>query len=472
MSSTPISVSWPNPIPLQEECDVLVVGGGPGGLGAAVAAARQGMRTTLVEQYGFLGGMATAGEVAPFMDNHFHGQPLDSGIFEQWLDRIGEYGGRLDNSRIFDPHAAALAAEDLCLEAGVRLLYHHRLAHVQTTGRRVDFVALHSKSGFTATKAKVYVDSTGDGDLAAMAGCEFEIGTGRSAHCQPMTLCFKVAVDPADLPAGQTAFSHLAGQWGEMNRRWDAAKAAGRVDCPREGVLIFPTVQRHVVHFNTTRVIHHDATDGRQLSQAQIQSRRQLRQILCWLKEEFPAFKRSRLYSMAPQIGVRESRRILGRAYVTRADYQAARTYPDAIARITYPIDIHNPEGSGTEIVFLPKNAWYEIPLGCLLPKAIDNLAIASRCISVDHAVHSSCRVMPPVCSFGQAAGTAAAMAIGQKVEVAQVDGVALRQELIRQGRFLQPMGQPQVDGQAADWHTHDQRPAGHAQRRARTYSA
>jgi glycine/D-amino acid oxidase-like deaminating enzyme len=432
-----LPVTLPRQLPLAQESQVLVVGGGPGGIGAAVAAARQGADVLLVEHYGFLGGMASAGEVNPFMPNNLKGKPLDAGIYTEWRDRMATYGGT-DGGDTFDPNCARLAAEDLCLEAGVRLLYHHRAVHVERTGRRIDAVVLHSKSGLYLAKAANYIDSTGDGDLAALAGCTFEFG-GASGHCQPMTLCFKLKLDPQDVPAEQRDDPHRALRqiMPQIQELWKQAQADGRVECPRENVLLFRGVDRGVVHFNTTRVIHRNATQGAELSDAEIQARRQLRQIFALLKSAVPLFAHASIYSIAPQIGVRESRRILGRNYVTAADYEAGRTFPDAVARVTYPIDIHNPDGTGTVLKHLPPGRWYEIPFGCLLPREVDNLAVGSRCISVDHAVHSSVRVMPPVCSLGQAAGTAAAMATAAKIDVSQVDGLALRQNLIAQGRNL-----------------------------------
>lgn len=441
-----LKVTLPDQLPVTHEADIIVAGGGPGGIGAAVAAARCGANVLLVEHYGFLGGMATAGEVNPFMPNHFDGQSLDTGIFEQWLDRMSQYGGTR-GGRIFDPNVARLAAEDLCLDAGVKLLYHHRTAHVQKREgdpRHIEALVLHSKSGLTAAKAKQFIDSTGDGDVAAMAGCAFEYGAAPGKHGQPMTMCFKLKLDPRNFSdeakaTGKDLYQLTMEQYDLIQRAYKQAQADGRIDCPRENVLMFRCVEDDVVHFNTTRVIHHASIDGAQLSEAEIIARRQIRQLFDVLRAEVPAFKDARLYSIAPQIGVRESRRITGRAYVTMEDYQAGRTFPDGIARVTYGVDIHNPDGTGTLIVHLPKDAWYEIPFGSLLPRDVDNLVIGGRSISVDHAVHSSVRVMPPVVSLGQAAGTAAAMAVSRGVDVCRIDGVELKQKLIEQGRNLVP---------------------------------
>lgn len=443
MSDASFSVNLPGELPLKHTADVIVIGGGPGGIGSAVSAARGGADVLLVEHYGFLGGMATAGEVNPFMPNHHDGKSLDSGIFEEWLNRMGTYGGRMGESRVFDPGAARLAAEDLCLEAGVRLLYHHRIAHVETADNKITGVVLHSKSGLTVAKAKQYIDSTGDGDLAAMAGCEFKFGSEDTGFAQPMTMCFKLKLSetarPADVCGGDLFQNMMKDQYDLIQEVYKKAQEDGRIDCPRENVLMFRGVDRDVVHFNTTRVIKHDATDGDALSEAEVMARKQIRQLVEVLRAEVPAFKDCQLYSIAPQIGIRESRRIMGRAFVTTQDYMDGRTYPDGIARVTYPIDIHNPNGTGTVLLHFPKEAWMEVPFGSLLPKDIDNLGIGARCISVDHAVHSAVRVMPPVVSLGQAIGTAAAMAIKADIDICEVDGAALKDELIKQGRNLIP---------------------------------
>ncbi|MAX23335.1 MAG: FAD-dependent oxidoreductase, partial [Phycisphaeraceae bacterium] len=437
MSESTFSVHFPTELPVKHTADVIVIGGGPGGIGAAVSAARGGADVLLVEHYGFLGGMATAGEVNPFMPNHHDGKSLDTGIFTEWLDRMGTYGGRLGDSRVFDPGAARLAAEDLCVEAGVRLLYHHRVAHVETADKKITGIVLHSKSGLTAAKAKQYIDSTGDGDLAALAGCEFKFGSEDTGFAQPMTMCFKLKLSesarPADVTNGDLFQNMMKDQYDLIQEVYKKAQADGRIECPRENVLMFRGVDRDVVHFNTTRVIKHDATNGDSLSEAEVLARKQIRQIVKVLSEEVPAFKGCQLYSIAPQIGIRESRRIMGRDFVTVQDYMDGRTYADGIARVTYPIDIHNPNGTGTVLLHFPKEAWMEVPFGCLLPKDIDNLGIGARCISVDHAVHSAVRVMPPVVSLGQAIGTAAAMAVKAGKDICQVEGAAVKEELIKQ---------------------------------------
>jgi hypothetical protein len=434
-------------LPILADCDVLVAGGGPGGLGAAVMAARAGARTVLVERYGFLGGMAASGEISPFMPNHSGGRSLDHPVYAEWVARMYSYlpedartkhSGNVDEDWVppLSKDAAMLAAEDLCMAAGVRLLYHHWVADViceeHEKRRRIDAVVLVSKSGYSAARAKVFVDCTGDGDLAALAGCECEMG-GPSGHCQPMTLCFKLS--HIDIPA---LHAWGAPNWrGKITELYLEAKKNGQIHCPREDVLVFDDLEEDVLHFNTTRVVQKAGTDGVALGEAEIEARLQMREYLHFLRRAVPAFARARIHSMAHHIGVRETRRVRGLAYLTREDFRARAKFDDAIARCNYPIDIHNPVGSGTEHEHMPDTEWYEIPYGCVVARDVDNLTVGGRPISVDHAVHSSARVMPPAVSVGQAAGLAAAMAaLGGKMP-GELDGCEVRRRLVEAGANL-----------------------------------
>jgi len=438
-------------IPVIEEADVLVVGGGPGGIGAAVMAARAGAKTVLAERYSMPGGMASMGEVHPFMVNHFNPTSKDNGwmangelcmdrpVYLEWTKRIVSYlppelraKAEGDNdaarhiSRSISKDAAALAAEDLCLEAGVKTLYHHTLVGSQVKDGKIQFAIFHSKSGFVAIKAKAYVDCSGDADLAALSGCEFEMG-GPSGNCQPMTLCFKLShVDRARMPKRE-----------ELHALYEKAKAEGVVRCPREDVLHFECYDNDIVHFNTTRVIGKSGVDGKALSEAEIEGRRQLREYLAWFRSSVPGFEQAQLHSMAHHIGIRETRRVKGLAYLTRENFMKRDKFPDAIARCNYPIDIHSTTGKGTELVHIPRQEYYEIPYGCIVPKGIKNLAVGGRPISVDHAVHSSMRVMPPACSVGQAAGVAAAMSAASGKTLPELDGKEVRAKLVSMGAWL-----------------------------------
>ena len=415
-------------IPVLHDVDVVVMGGGPGGIGAAVAAARQGAGVLLCEQYGFLGGMASAGLISPFMSSGLGGRSFDSGVCQEWRDLMADMGGMHEDGRTLCHEVAKLAAEVLCLDAGVEILYHVQLDRPLMDGARIDCVTMLGKSGLTAHRGRMFIDCTGDADLAARAGCEFELGREQDGATQSMTTCFDVAgVDVDRMPDHAT-----------IDAAYHRAREQGRVHCVRQNVLFFKSVEPDRIHFNTTRIVGHDATDTLSLSEAEQEGHRQVAEFVELLRRDVPGFENSRLHAIATTVGVRESRRVRGHAYLTRADFERGARFPDGICRINYPIDIHNPLGSGTEIVHLPKGEWYEIPYGCLVPLGCDNLLVGGRPISVDHAVHSSMRVMPPACTIGQACGTAAAMALRQGVTPAEVDGVAVRRSLIEQGVWLE----------------------------------
>ena len=430
-------------IPVVKEADVIVVGGGPGGLGAAVMSARNGAKTILIERYGQLGGMASVGEVHPFMTNHHNGICMDKPVYTDWVKKMTDYLPPEIKSKIDDPaevdtyllksinkDVAVLAAEELCLEAGVELLYHHQVADVIVKDRQIENIILLSKSGYVAAKAKMYVDCTGDADLAAKAGCDFEMGDDKG-NCQPMTTCFKLShVTKDDMAWG--------GDWRKkMQELYEKAKAEGKMSCPRESILMFKHYDNDVVHFNSTRVQMHNATDGLSLSDAEILARKQIREYIKWLHEDVPGFENAQLHSMAFHIGVRETRRVKGLNYITRKNFEERTKFDDAIARCNYPIDIHSPTGAQTEIVRIPGDEYYEIPYGCIVAKDMDNLTVGGRPISVDVAVHSSMRVMPPACSVGQAAGMAASTAASKNCSPAELDGCEIRKQLKKAGAYL-----------------------------------
>ena len=433
-------------LPVTHTVDVAVFGGGPGGLGASIMAARAGARVLLVERYGMLGGMASFGEVHPFMMNHAGELCLDKPVYLEWIARMHGYLAESHPSRhlhgpeasahadrLIPKEAAALAAEDLCLEAGVQLLYHHTLADAMREEDRIAAAVLLSKSGFTAVRARQFVDCTGDADLAALAGCAFEEG-GPSGYCQPMTLCFKLEnvrkVDRAKWDGGE-------GMRSRLNAVYREARERGEIDHPREDVLTFSWLGDDVVHFNSTRVIHRRGTNGAELSDAEIAARRQMRDLLRIFRERVEEFRDCEIRSMGHHIGVRETRRVKGLAWLTREDYVARSKFTDAIARVNYPIDIHSPDGSGTELVHMPRDQWYEIPYGCVVARDVRNLTIGGRPISVDHAIHSSMRVMPPAVSVGQAAGLAAALAAERNVSPHDLNGIDVRDALRMRGAWL-----------------------------------
>ena len=422
-------------INVRYDYDVIVLGGGPGGIGAAVMAARCGAKTLLVERYAFLGGMATAGEVHPFMPNHVDNEPLDKPVYTDWVkimhemrspDSIGDNGRK----QFIVKELAALAAEKLCIEAGAEILYHHTFFDTVCADDNITHVILYSKSGLTAAKARVFIDCTGDADVAFKAGCECETGNDKG-DCQPMTLCFKLShIDREIMPTRD-----------EVGELYNQARERGEIDNPRHNVLYFDWFDKDILHFNSTRVIEKSALDGKLLSEAEIEGHRQMLQLIDFLRAHVPGFKNAQLHSMGSHIGVRESRRVMGLKKLVLDDFLKARKFNDAVARCNYSIDIHNPYGGGTKFYHVPKGDWMEIPYGCIVARDCKNLCVGGRPISVDHAVHGSTRVMPPACTLGQAAGCAAAMSVAKNCSPHDLDGTEVRGKLVEMGARLEPQG-------------------------------
>jgi FAD dependent oxidoreductase len=441
---------------------VLVVGGGPAGLGAALGAADAGARVILVERYGFLGGNATAALVMPLMSfhtqraaferadgaklfptDHGPGEPVVAGALARLLSHLIAAGGAITPGPAtgyvvpFDPELLKLSALELLDEAGVQFLFHAFasgvLADAQLRG-----VVFETKSGPIVIRARAIVDCTGDGDIAAAAGARFEVGRESDGLVQPMTLMFRM-VD-FDRMGFEAYVREHPDQWRGVHGLWDLirqAAAAGELDLPREDILFFGTPHPREVSVNSTRVTGVLGTDVFDWSYAEWQSRSQLRQIVQFLRRRVPGFERAYLAQSGVHAGVRETRRIRGDYRLTADDVLSARQFDDVVARGSYPVDIHNPKGSGTVLKRLPEGAAYDIPLRCLLPEGIDNLMVAGRCLSGSHEAHSSYRVMPIAMATGQAAGVCAAIATQNDIPPRTVPAPDVQAELIRQGADL-----------------------------------
>jgi len=407
--------------------DVIVIGGGTAGVAAAVAAGRNGAGTLLIERYGFLGGSMTAGLVNPFMEFHADGEQIVRGIFQEIVDRLKDLHGYDERTQAFDVEAMKLAADQIVKEVGVKLLLHTCVIDALVEGNAIRGVVVHNKSGRQAILGKVIVDATGDGDVSVMAGAQYEKGRKEDGLTQPMTLNFKMGgVDVERVPASD-----------EINRRFKEAKAKGEITIPRENVLWFPTTRRGEIHFNTTRVVRADGTNAEDLTRAEVEGRRQMAELVKFLKEKVSGFEGAYLASSGTEIGIRESRRIMGEYVITGEDITEARKFEDVIARGSYPIDIHSPTGEGTVNPPMAPGASYDIPYRSLVPKDVDNLLVAGRCISSTHEGQSAIRVIPIVVAMGQAAGVAAALSAKFNVLPRRLDVALLQRTLRSQGANL-----------------------------------
>ncbi|MDQ5847854.1 MAG: FAD-dependent oxidoreductase, partial [Pseudomonadota bacterium] len=418
-------------------------------------------RVVLAERYGFLGGNATAALVMPLMSfhtqqpaperkgattllptDHGPGQAVIAGVLARLLERLVKAGGAIPPSLAtgyvvpFDPEWFKLIAVELLDEAGVELLFH-ALASSVLGANPVEGVVFETKSGPVAVRAKVTVDCTGDADVAVQAGAPFEIGR-TDGLVQPMTLMFRVAeferaAFDAYVRENPKEWRGVHGLWALVRR----ATQAGELDLPREDMLFFATPHEGEVSVNSTRVTRVLGTDVWDLSYAEWVSRRQMRQIAAFLRRYVPGFEKSYVLQSGINIGVRETRRIVGDYQLTADDVLGARKFDDAIARGAYPVDIHNPKGQGTVLKRLPPGEAYDIPLRCLMPQNAEGVIVAGRCLSGTHEAHSSYRVMPIVMATGQAAGVTAALAARRNAMPREVPVGEVQQELRRQGASL-----------------------------------
>jgi hypothetical protein len=407
---------------LEKKYNVIVVGGGPGGFSAAIACAKRGVSTLLVEKYGFLGGMATAGLVNPFMGYKLKGKNLTSGVFNELIDRLERERALDEKQVIFDDEKMKIVLDNFIKDYKVDVLFHSLFTDVEVHKGIIKAIHINGKSGKIILKGDVFIDSTGDGDLGALAGAKIEFGRKEDGLCQPMTLCFRVGGISGNLPAGELGK--------ELTEILLEAKKRKEVNQPRENVLVFSTLIPHIYHFNTTRVIKKSGIDVFQLTEAEFEGRRQVYELFNLFKKYSPRFKDAYIVKIACQIGVRETRRIIGKYVITEEDVISGRKFEDGIARSNYPIDVHSPTGSGTVIKGVKEGDFYEIPFRCLIPEGLKNLFIGSRCISSTHEAHASLRVMPVVSGIGEASGIGAAIAIKKGILPIDIDGCEVKKEI------------------------------------------
>lgn len=449
-------------VPVSWETDVVVVGGGPAGIPAAIAAARNGARTVLVERYGYLGGTATASLVGPFMGS-CEGEgaerlQLIRGIFDEIVRRMEARGGAIHPTRVvrgeghcgfrlsghngvtpFEPEVLKAVAAEMCLEAGVTLHLHSRFVHPLLAAGRMTGVVVATKSGLQAVRAAVVVDCSGDADVAFAAGVPMVKGRKADGLGQGATLFFRVKnVDTARVE--QYAREHpddgVAGKpFGSLVAK---AKAAGDFDLPRDRINFYRTPEPGVWGVNASRVLAVDPTRVEELTRAELEGRRQVDALIYFLRKYVPGCEQAALAVAAAQIGIRESRRIIGEHVLTLEDLQAGRRFPDTVVVYNYPVDIHSPtDGTGgilNEVRIAPV---YEIPYRSLVPLDVEQLLVAGRCLSATHESAAAVRVMPACFAMGQAAGTAAALALEAGTTVRALDTSVLRQKLLEQGAYL-----------------------------------
>lgn len=406
-------------IPVAASTDVLVCGGGPAGIAAALSAARRGMSVQLIEVAGCLGGVWTAGLLTKVLD-----AGNKSGIMKELLAKFVEHGSQVaidSQGTVYDPEVAKLVLEELCVEAGIRLRLHTRLVGaVLNDQKQVVAVLTESKAGREAWLAGRFIDCSGDGDLAAHAGCQFEVGTGNECVCQPMSMLALLtgldadAVRPWIRETGSAAKKRLL----ELMETHGIAPSYRAPTLRHLHSNIFSLMTNHEYGVS--------AFDPDAITAATLRARKEIHHIVGGLRGIGGPWKDMSVVATAEQIGVREGRRVRGRYIVTADDLTSGLNHSQGVCRVTFPIDVHALNASGNKEINREFKSGgmkpYDIPYPALVAADVDGLLMAGRCISGDFIAHSSYRVTGNAVPMGEAAGIAAAISIERGVMPHELD--------------------------------------------------
>lgn len=456
--------------------DVAVIGGGPGGLSAAIAAARAGARTVLVERTSALGGAAASGlGILGYLDRS--GNKALGGIAQELIDRLMAIGGSPGHFRCpvhnsitpVSPDLVKIVAVQMCQEAGVDILFDHELLGVDVDdSNTLRSVTVYGKLTTTRIDAKVFIDGTGDGDVAYLAGVPHTLGQDGTQTMQPSTLMFTVT--NYDLPKFWDFLDQNPEEMGikedyaagydvnfmrrtrghcyiGLTTRVADARQAGKFNIPRNQFIYISTASERLLAINTSRVTRIDASDPVQLSKGLETGYAQVWELIDFMRSNMPGFENVEITQIAPALGIRETRHFAGEERLTMDTLYSEATTERAIALSAYNIDIHSGTGDGIDLRVIEKP--FGIPFGSLLPQNVNGLLLSGRTISVDSTVFAAARVMGTCIAIGEAAGLAAAMAVRAGTTPKQVDVAELRQELTDRGALLPATSIPTPVGAA-----------------------
>lgn len=448
-------------LPIYESCDVVVVGNGSAGCVSALAAARNGARTVLVSQHGFLGGVMGSGlPLDGFFDMYL--QQIVRGIADEIVQRLAQHPHGTSGHAVGDPWLNSRTSinplilrcllAEMMVAAGVQVLFNAVCVGVARNNDGAPTgVIVEAKGGRQPIPAQVIVDSSGDGDVSVFAGAEFIIGRAADGVKQAATLVFTLdGVEREKLKAYLRAHPDQMRsplevlEWPSFNvvGLWDLvaqATRAGEFPAGHSRVLIGSTAVPTQMTVNTTRVENPDALTAKGLSDAELRTQMQVVPLWVFFRKYVPGFERCYISHIAHTVGIRESRHIVGEYTLTEDDVQSGRLFPDVIGRGGYNIDLHNPTKGEKFPGRHSKTQPYDIPYRILVPKGVDNMLMAGRQVSATHEAAGSLRVMAQTMAMGQAAGTAAALAVHAGVQPRTVDIKRLQQTLLAQGAELGP---------------------------------
>lgn len=446
--------------------DVIVVGGGPGGIPAAIAAARAGMKTLLVERAAFLGGVAATGlPILAFYDRT--GRQVVGGIGDELIKKLTAIGGSFDghipcpihNSFTpVNPYLFRSIAVEMCEQAGVDILFSTEIQDVLVDNGKVCGAVLFSRSVLYDVECKTLIDATGDGTAAFLAGAEYEMGNKEDGKIQPVSLIFSVGnvdidamleyikANPDTFKTPDTYgpgieytldyfFNSESFYFTGFEEFIKEAKANGDFDIPRDRVIFAKQPNKNEIVINATRMINVDPTDPESFSKAEIEGHRQVTMLLNFFRKYCPGFENIFLANIAVGTYARESRRVTGIKTITKTNIDELMVPEDSVALAGYNVDIHQ-VGSGLHL--LPSAHAIGIPYGCLVSRNIEGLLTSGRCISVDPYPFGLTRAMATCMAIGEAAGTAAALAVQSDISLADLDVAQLRDRLVNNGAILE----------------------------------
>jgi hypothetical protein len=444
--------------------DVVVIGGGPGGLSAAISAAREGADVLLVERNSMLGGAAASGlGVLGYLDSK--GRKSLGGLAQEYIDRLAEYQAAIGHYRCpvhnsispISPDMFGIIAVEMCREAGVKLLFNCELIDVMVDNGRVVKVAVYGKCTRIEIEAKIFIDGTGDGDLAYMSGAEYISGQDGTGIMQPSTLMFTITdydleklfdyikenpeeagikekyAENYNLDFFRSTRGHC---FIGLNKLIEKARESGEFDIPRNQFIYIKTPYEAQLAINTVRIISIDGSDIFQVSKGLEEGYRQILQLLKFMRKYIPGFENCRISRISPSLGVRESRHFIGKKRLTKEEMYAYKNSDDTIALCAYNVDIHSGTADHIDLHRLEKP--FGIPYGCLVPKSIDGLLLSGRIISVDSTVFGAARVMGPLMAAGEAAGISAAICIKKNLSPSDVPVAEIREIILKNGGILE----------------------------------
>ncbi|EPI01529.1 FAD dependent oxidoreductase [Enterococcus faecalis 13-SD-W-01] len=463
---------------LEKQYDVVIIGGGMSGVFAAIAAARNGVKTLIIDQNGYFGGSLTANGVGPMMTFFAGEKQVIQGLGEEMVQRLKEKGyspGHVLDSTNYISYVTPFSAEGLKIvldemvtEAGADVLFHTYLIDFIEAEGEIKEIIVANKDGVTSIKSHVFIDATGDGDLAFLAGVPYQLGREEDEAMQPMTMNLKVynvdteklrkAVldDPEKFPRLNRDLSVMKNteilSFVGFEKEFEQAKKEGRISIPREDILFFETNTSGEFIMNTSRIINESGVSAESLTRAEMLGRKQCEELYAFLVSSIPGFEDAKIAYTGPSVGVRGTRQIKGIYTLTNQDVLENKSFPSVIAHSGYPIDIHNPKGEGTISVHVDQkeelahdsfdksvfDKYYQIPYEIMLTKEWGNLIVTGRCVSASFEAQAAIRTTPTMTALGQAAGTAAALSAKQEKDVKEIDICQLQSLLKEQGSYLE----------------------------------